>query len=79
MYEYLFMYECMYVHSNLILAFIHQREGRITTKAFKSMGLERIHSRQLKDLADAPVGLLTPVVMKRGHRGLEKDPYYAHL
>lgn len=43
------------------------------------MGLERIHSRQLKDLADDPVGLLTHVVMKTGHKELEKGSYYGHL
>lgn len=61
------------------MAFIPQREGRIITKVFKSMGLERIHSRQLKDLADAPVGLLSLVVMKRGHRELEKGSYHGHF
>lgn len=42
---YVFMHEC----SNLLLAFICQKEGRITSKVFKSMGLDRTHSRLLKE------------------------------
>lgn len=52
---YVFMHEC----SNLFLAFICQKEGRITMKVFKSIGVDRILSRLLKDLANVTVRLLS--------------------
>lgn len=60
---YVFMHEC----SNLFLAFVCQKEGRITTKVFKSIGLDRILSRLLKDLVSLWGCYLSPMVMKGGH------------
>lgn len=68
---YVFMHEC----SNLFLAFICQKEGRITAKVFKSMRLDRIHSRLLKDLANVTVGLLSVTYGDQGRpQGTEKRP-----